>query len=270
MRTLVLGIVNVTPDSFSDGGRWDTREAAVAHALQLVADGADIVDVGGESTRPGTERVDAATELARVLPVVEDLVQLGVRVSVDTMRAAVAEPVVRAGAAWVNDVSGGLADPDMLGVVAASGAGYIAMHWRGHSATMADLATYDDVVVEVVGELRQARDAALAAGIDPGRLVLDPGIGFSKEGDHNWELLRHWDAFEALGPPRLRGVRRKGYLGSLRAPADGPRPPQGRDAATAAVTALFASRGVWGVRVHDVRSSVDAVRVAARLRGEGY
>ena len=270
MRTLVLGIVNVTPDSFSDGGRWDTREAAVAHALQLVADGADIVDVGGESTRPGTERVDAATELARVLPVVEDLVQLGVRVSVDTMRAAVAEPVVRAGAAWVNDVSGGLADPDMLGVVAASGAGYIAMHWRGHSATMADLATYDDVVVEVVGELRQARDAALAAGIDPGRLVLDPGIGFSKEGDHNWELLRHWDAFEALGHPLLLGVSRKRFLGSLLADADGPRPPQGRDAATAAVTALFASRGVWGVRVHDVRSSVDAVRVAARLRGEGY
>lgn len=261
-----MGILNVTPDSFSDGGNWDTTDAAIAHGLRLVAAGADIVDVGGESTRPGVERVDAETELARVLPVVRALVDRGVEVSVDTMRAGVADAVTRAGAAWVNDVSGGLADPDMLGVVAASGAGFVAMHWRGHSATMTQLATYDDVVAEVAGELAARRDAALAAGIAPQRLVLDPGIGFSKEGDQNWALLRGWEAFEALGFPILLGVSRKRFLGALLADDAGAREPAGRDAATAAITALFAARGVWGVRVHEVRSSADAVAVVEALR----
>ena len=265
MRTLVLGIVNVTPDSFSDGGRWDTREAAVAHALQLVADGADIVDVGGESTRPGTERVDAATELARVLPVVEDLVQLGVRVSVDTMRAAVAEPVVRAGAAWVNDVSGGLADPDMLGVVAASGAGYIAMHWRGHSATMADLATYDDVVAEVTEELADRLWAAVTAGVKPSRVILDPGLGFAKTAEHNWTLLRGLDHLAGLGRPLLVGASRKRFLGGLLAGPAGPRPVRERDDAGTAITALLAASGIWGVRTHTVRAHLDAIAVAARM-----
>lgn len=269
MRTLVMGIVNVTPDSFSDGGRWPTPDAAVAHALRLVADGADIVDVGGESTRPGSDRVDAATELARVLPVVEQLVARGVVVSVDTTRASVADATVRAGATWVNDVSGGLADPDMLPAVAASGAGYVAMHWRGHSAGMNALASYRDVVAEVAAELAGRRAAALAAGVAPDRLVLDPGIGFSKDADHNWQLLRHWEAFEALGHPVLLGVSRKRFLGALLADAAGPREPAGRDAATAAITALFAARGVWGVRVHDVRSSADAVRVVERLSASG-
>lgn len=269
VRTLVMGIVNVTPDSFSDGGNWATTDAAVGHALALVADGADIIDVGGESTRPGSARVDAATELARVVPVVEALADRGVQVSVDTMRAEVADAVVRVGATWVNDVSGGLADPDMLATVAASGAGYIAMHWRGHSATMMQLATYDDLVADVTRELAARRDAALAAGIAPDRLVLDPGLGFSKEGDQNWELLRHVDAFEALGHPVLWGASRKRFLGPLLAGATGPREAVGRDAATAAITTLLAARGVWAVRVHDVRSSADAVRVVEAMRGPG-
>lgn len=264
-RTLVMGIVNVTPDSFSDGGRWPTPDAALAHALRLVEDGADLIDVGGESTRPGSDRVDAGTELGRVLPVVEGLAARGVEVSVDTTRAEVADAGVRAGARWVNDVSGGLADPEMLAAVAASGAGYISMHWRGHSATMQQLAAYDDVVAQVAGELAGRRDAALAAGIAADRLVLDPGIGFSKEGVHNWDILRHWGAFEALGFPLLLAVSRKRFLGTLLGSADAPRPPGERDAASAALTALFAARGVWAVRVHDVRSSADAVRVAEAM-----
>lgn len=264
-RTVVMGVVNVTPDSFSDGGEWVTPDAAVAHGVRLVAEGAGIVDVGGESTRPGVGRVSARTELSRVLPVVEGLVAAGVTVSVDTMRAEVADASVRAGATWINDVSGGLADPDMLAVVAASGAGYIAMHWRGHSADMQSRATYTDVVTEVASELAERRDAALAAGIAPDRLVLDPGIGFAKTGEHNWEVLRHWHAFEALDQPLLLAVSRKRFLGALLATGDELREPKGRDAATAALTAIFAARGVWGVRVHDVRSSVDAVLAAERM-----
>lgn len=266
MRTLVMGILNVTPDSFSDGGAWATPDAALAHGLELAASGADLVDVGGESTRPGADRVPEAVELARVLPVVAGLADAGIVVSVDTTRAGVADACVRAGATWVNDVSGGLADPEMLGVVAASEAGYVAMHWRGHSARMQQLAHYGDVAAEVADELAERRDAALAAGIAPDRLVLDPGIGFSKEPAQNWELLRGFAALEALGCPILLGVSRKRFLGELLADAAGPRPPLGRDAATAALTTLFAARGVWGVRVHDVRASADAVRVVAAMR----
>lgn len=266
-RTLVMGILNVTADSFSDGGLWLDPDAAVAHGLDLVAQGADLLDVGGESTRPGSDRVSAAAELARVLPVVEALADAGVVVSVDTTRAAVAEAALRAGAAWVNDVSGGLADPAMLSTVAAAGAGYVSMHWRGHSRDMQQRADYRDVVADVVAELAERRDEALAAGVAPDRLVLDPGLGFAKTGEHNWDILRRWDAFEALGQPLLLAASRKAFLGALLAEGGVPRPPVGRDDATAALTALFAGRA-WAVRTHAVRKHSDAIRVAQRLSGQ--
>lgn len=264
-RTLVMGIVNCTPDSFSDGGLWFGHDAAVGRARQLIADGADLIDVGGESTRPGSDRVSLDDELARVVPVVKTLAAEGIVVSVDTTRAEVAQASIDAGADWINDVSGGLADPAMLGVVAASGRGYISMHWRAHSAHMQALATYDDVVTEVASELKGRRDAALAAGIDPGRLVLDPGLGFSKDADHNWQILQHWDAFEALGFPLLLAASRKRFLGELLASGGQPRPPRERDAATAALTTMFAQRGTWGVRTHAVRAHRDAIAVVERM-----
>ncbi len=259
--TRVMGVLNVTSDSFSDGGRFLPVDAAVAHGLRLHREGADLVDVGGESTRPGATRVPADVELARVVPVVERLAAAGVAVSVDTMRADVARAAVAAGAVLVNDVSGGLADPAMLPTVAGLGCGYVAMHWRGHARHMAAAAVYQDVVAEVCGELAARRDAALAAGIAPPRLVLDPGIGFAKTAEHNWTLLQHWDVLERLGCPLLLAVSRKRFLGALL----DDRPPIERDAATAYLSGHFAARGVWGVRVHDVRSSVDAVRAAERL-----
>lgn len=260
-----MGILNVTPDSFSDGGRWPTAEAAIAHGLELVAQGADLVDVGGESTRPGSDRVGPEAERARVVPVVEALAARGVRVSVDTTRAAVAAESLRAGAGWVNDVSGGLADPAMLDTVAALGGGFIAMHWRGHATEMADRAVYADVVAEVCAELAGRRDAALAAGIPPHRLVLDPGIGFAKTAEHNWELLRRLDALEALGHPVLLGVSRKRFLGALVAGLP-ERPPADRDVATAALTVIAAQRRLWGVRTHEVRGQRDAIAVVERVR----
>lgn len=264
-RPLVMGVLNVTPDSFSDGGLWAATDAAVAHGLDLVAQGADVVDVGGESTRPGAARVDVDVELARVLPVVAALADAGVRVSVDTTRAAVAAEAVAAGATIINDVSGGLADAGMLAEVAAAGVTYVAMHWRGHSRTMQDRARYDDPVAETAAELAARRDAALAAGIAADDLILDPGIGFAKDADHNWAVLTGWEAFEALGHPLLLAVSRKRFLGQLLANAE-PRPPADRDVATAAMSALFAGR-VWGVRVHNVRATADALAVAAALRG---
>lgn len=260
-----MGILNVTADSFSDGGEFLAAQDAIAHGLRLAADGADIVDVGGESTRPGAERVSEAVELERVLPVVTALSAAGVLVSVDTMRASVAQASVAAGARWINDVSGGLADPDMLCTVAGLGVGYIAMHWRGHSADMQTRAVYADVVAQVCGELADRRDAALAAGIAPGRLVLDPGIGFAKTAEHNWELLRHLDAIAALGQPVLLGASRKRFLGELLGDASGPRPPEGRDAATTALTAWAAQQGIWGVRTHDVRGQRDAIAVVSTI-----
>ena len=209
--------------------------------------------------------MDAATELRRVLPVVEALTARGATVSIDTMRARVAEAAVDAGATWVNDVSGGLADPAMLGTVAERGASYIAMHWRGHSRAMAERAVYDDVVAQVRDELGRRRDAALEAGIAPGRLVLDPGIGFAKNADHNWAILRHWNALEELGFPLLLAVSRKRFLGALPASGGPHRPPRERDAATAYLSGHFSARGVWGVRVHDVRASADAIAVADLL-----
>jgi dihydropteroate synthase len=266
-RCLVMGVVNVTPDSFSDGGAFLDPGAAISHGMALVGDGADIVDVGGESTRPGAHRVSAAEESRRVLPVVRDLAAAGAVVSIDTMRAEVASAALAAGAAMVNDVSGGRADPAMAAVVRDAGIPFVAMHWRGHSDHMQDLAVYGDVVADVVAELRDGLGRLVDAGVDVEQVVLDPGLGFAKTGAHNWVLLAHLDALRSLGRPLLVGASRKGFLGTLLAGADGePRPMAERDAATAAVSALAAWSGAWGVRVHEVRASVDAVRVVAAVQ----
>lgn len=265
--TVVMGVLNVTPDSFSDGGRFGDVDAAIAHGLALHERGADLIDVGGESTRPGAQRVSADEEAARVLPVVGALTAAGVLVSIDTMRASTAVAAVAAGACVVNDVSGGLADPQMHSAVADLGVPYIAMHWRGHSERMDELAVYGDVVTDVIRELRARADAAMAAGIDQRRIILDPGLGFAKEADHNWALLKGLPNLAAQGFPLLIGASRKRFLGSLLAGADGePRPVEERDDATDAVTAVAAAMGVWGVRVHDVAGSADAVRVAEAWR----
>jgi dihydropteroate synthase len=263
-RCLVMGVVNVTPDSFSDGGRWFDRSAAVRRGLDLLADGADLVDVGGESTRPGASRVPVDEELRRVVPVVRDLSAAGAVVSVDTTRARVAEQAIAAGALLVNDVSGGRADPQMLSVVAATPVPYVLMHWRGHSSSMQEAATYGDVVADVVAELEPQIARALAAGIDSQRLALDPGLGFAKNAEHNWQLLHRLDELLALGRPVLVGASRKRFLGELLADAGEPRPAKDRDAATTAVTALAAAAGAWCVRVHEVAGSADAVRVQER------
>ncbi|HXT45590.1 MAG TPA: dihydropteroate synthase [Pseudonocardiaceae bacterium] len=266
-RCVVIGIINVTPDSFSDGGRYLDRDDAVAHGLALRAQGADLIDVGGESTRPGARRVDAPTEIARVVPVIRELAASGLLCSVDTTRAAVAEAALEAGAIIVNDVSGGLADPAMASTMARCRVPWILMHWRGHSATMDHLAHYADVVTEVRAELVAQVDAAVLAGVDPGALVLDPGLGFAKKAAHNWALLGHLDVLTELGFPILVGASRKRFLGTLLAGDDGQaRPCDGRDTATAAVSALAAAAGAWGVRVHDVAASRDAIAVAAAWR----
>jgi dihydropteroate synthase len=269
-RALVMGVVNVTPDSFSDGGQWFEPRAAVDHGLRLLEQGADVLDVGGESTRPGAVRVPVEEERRRVLPVVTELVRAGAVVSVDTTRAEVAAAAVDAGALVVNDVSGGLADPAMARVVAATGVVYVAMHWRGHADVMDALATYDDVVVEVRDELARRLEELGAAGVRPEQVVLDPGLGFAKPGSDNWPLLAHLDVLLALGRPVLVGASRKRFLGHLLAgPDDVPVPPEERDAATAAVSALAAAAGAWCVRVHDVPATVDAVRVAAAWTAAG-
>jgi dihydropteroate synthase len=258
----VMGVLNVTPDSFSDGGRYQDLDAAVRHGLSIRSEGADLVDVGGESTRPGADRVDAETETRRVVPVIRELAALGVPMSIDTTRASVAAAALDAGAVAVNDVSGGLADPDMAKVVVDAGCPWVLMHWRGHSRDMYQLAAYRDVVAEVRAELAQRVDEALAAGVDPGNLILDPGIGFAKTAAHNWLLSAHLDQIISLGYPVLFGASRKSYLGKLLAAPDGtPRHVDEREAATVATTVLAAEAGVWGVRVHEVRSTVDALKV---------
>ena len=261
-RTLVMGVVNVTPDSFSDGGEWFEPEAAIAHGLEVLAAGADIVDVGGESTRPGADRPSVAEELRRVVPVIEALSGRGAVVSVDTMRAEVAAAAVEAGAAIVNDVSGGLADPEMVPLVAGSGWPYIAMHWRGHSTQMQSRAVYGNVVGEVLDELSGRRDALLEAGIGADRLVLDPGLGFAKNADHNWALMAALPVLHGLGHPILLGASRKTFLGRLgRDEGAAPRPPAERDAETTATSVMAAMAGLWCVRVHDVASTVRALSV---------
>jgi dihydropteroate synthase len=269
-RTVVMGVLNVTPDSFSDGGRYLAEDAAIAHGLALHAAGADIVDVGGESTRPGAERITPDEERGRVLPVVTALSQSGVPVSIDTMRASVAVAALERGAVLVNDVSGGQSDPAMLGLVAERRCPYVVMHWRGPSTVMEQLTQYDDVVRDVRSELAERLQAAVAAGVDPAFVVLDPGLGFAKEAHHNWRLLNQLDVLQGLGRPLLVGASRKRFLGTLLAAPDGTAPPTAdRDGATAAVSALAAAAGVWCVRVHEPAGSLDAVRVGAAWHGGG-
>jgi dihydropteroate synthase len=271
-----MGVVNVTPDSFSDGGQWFGATAAIEHGLELIAQGADVVDVGGESTRPGAQRIPADEELRRVRPVITELVKAGAVVSVDTMRAQVAEWALGAGVSLVNDVSGGLADPYMSRLVAKAGIPYVVVHWRGHSHDMHSRAIYADVVREVHDELAQRIDAVTAEGVDPSMIVLDPGLGFSKNPAargpeaHNWQLLAGLSELGAIGGrdfPVLIGASRKRHLSRL---FDGegaePRSFLENDAATAAITALAAAAGAWCVRVHQVPANADAVRVAAAYR----
>ena len=265
-RTLVMGILNVTPDSFSDGGLHFATEAAIAHGLAMHALGADLVDVGGESTRPGAERITADEEIARVIPVVRALVGAGVAVSIDTMRASTAESAVQAGACIVNDVSGGLADDAMYQTVAGLDVPYVVMHWRGPSASMNERAAYGDVVTDVVNELQARVADAIGAGVAPGSIIVDPGLGFAKDANHNWALLHRLGDLQAMGYPVLVGASRKRFLGSLLAEPSGvnagePRSASGRDAATDAVSVLSAAAGAWGIRVHDVANSRDAVTV---------
>ncbi|QSR29463.1 dihydropteroate synthase [Nocardioides sp. S5] len=262
-----MGIVNVTPDSFSDGGRHDTTERAVAHGRALLVEGADLLDIGGESTRPGATRPLVAEELDRVVPVIRELAAGGAVVSVDTMRAEVAEAALGAGAAIVNDVSGGLADPRILDVVAASPATYVAMHWRAHADRMRDFTDYspDGVVCTVRRELAERLAAAEAAGIPRERIVLDPGLGFAKQPHHNWELLRNLDVLADLGCPLLVGASRKSFLGTLLAAAGVARPVDDREHAHAALVAVLAGRSVDVLRVHDVRATRDALAVAAAM-----
>ncbi|MFG2714978.1 dihydropteroate synthase [Streptomyces goshikiensis] len=268
-RCGVMGVVNVTPDSFSDGGRWFDTTAAVKRGLDLVAEGADLIDVGGESTRPGAPRVDEEEELRRVVPVVRGLASEGVVVSVDTMRASVAAQAVAAGAALVNDVSGGLADPGMIPAVAAAEVPFVVMHWRGFSDNMNSLAVYDDVLAEVTAELRARVDAVVSGGIAPERLLVDPGLGFAKNAEHDLALVAHLAELRALGFPLLVAASRKRFLGRVLAGAADAAPPPARerDAATAAVSALAAYQGAWAVRVHEVRATADAVRVARAVEG---
>ncbi|NLU67940.1 dihydropteroate synthase [Streptomyces sp. HNM0574] len=271
-RCAVMGVVNVTPDSFSDGGQWFDPESAIKHGLDLVAQGADLVDVGGESTRPGAPRVSEAEELRRVLPVVRGLAAEGVVVSVDTMRAGVAERALAQGAVLVNDVSGGLADPAMVPAVAAAGSPFVVMHWRGQSIDMNNRAVYSDVTGEVVAELRESFERAVAGGVDPERIVIDPGLGFAKQAEHDLALMADLGRLRTeLGRPLLVAASRKRFLGRVLAERpDAPVPPaRERDAATAAITALSAREGAWAVRVHEVRASADAVRVAHAVERAG-
>lgn len=263
-----MGVINVTPDSFSDGGEFADVDRAVEHGLALLREGADLLDVGGESTRPGAARVDPAEERRRVEPVIAQLAAAGAVVSIDTMRASTAEAALAAGASVVNDVSGGQSDPALPRLVASAGVPYVVMHWRGHSDRMQEKADYDDVVREVRDELARRLDDVVALGVDAEQTILDPGLGFAKNATHNWSLLAHLESLMTLGRPLLVGASRKSFLGTLLAET-APRPVDDRDDATAALTVVAAMAGAWGVRVHSVRPSADAVRVVARLGTAG-
>lgn len=262
MTTLVMAIVNATPDSFSDGGRYLATDAAVAHGRALIAAGADILDIGGESTRPGSQRVTAQVEQDRVLPVIAALAAEGAMISVDTLNASTAAAAIAAGALIVNDVSGGLADPEMLDVVADTEAHLALGHWRGPSHDMYARAQYADVVDEVIVELGERHHEALAAGIPPDRLIVDPGLGFGKQGDQNWEVLRGLERIVAMGPRVLVGSSRKGFLAQALTELGGEAAEQRRDLATAVTSVRAAAAGAWAVRVHDVTTTRDALRIA--------
>ena len=268
-RTQVMGVVNVTDDSFSDGGLYLDRDRAIAHGLALAAEGASIVDVGGESTRPGATRIDPQVETSRVLPVIKELAGQGLTVSIDTMHAEVARAALENGARIVNDVSGGRADPAMAPLLADAKVPWVLMHWRSvGSSRPHDAPAYRDVVAEVRDELMAGVDAAVAAGVDPANVIIDPGLGFAKTAEHNWALLRALPEFVGTGVPVLVGASRKRFLGTLLAGSDGePRPPDGRETATAVISALAGLHGAWGVRVHDVRASVDALKVLEAWSG---
>lgn len=265
-RTLVMGILNVTPDSFSDGGKHATADSAIAAGLRMFYAGADIIDVGGESTRPGADAVTPEEEQRRILPVIETLVKAGALVSVDTTHVSTAEAAIQAGAAIINDVSGLTIEPGMPELVARSKVPYILTHRRGDAKTMDSLSDYDDVAAEVIAELKGIRDKLYAAGVSAEQIIVDPGLGFSKKEDQNWELLRNIDKFEALGHKVIVAASRKRFIGSLLTVAGKAAAPEERDHATAAITAICAAQGVWAVRVHDVGPSLDAVKVAARVR----
>ena len=242
---LIMGILNVTPDSFADGGRHNEFDAAVARGLEMIAEGVDIIDIGGESTRPGAERVSEAEEITRTIPVITELAKHDVKISIDTMRASTAEAAIKAGASIINDVSGGLADPLMLQTAARLGVPYIAMHWRGQSKDMNSKAIYNDVVIDVISELQERITAALDAGIEVSNLIIDPGLGFAKDAEHNWEIIDSVDSFVDLGYPVLIGASRKRFLGG--------ESPDEREQATIDLTKRLATTGVWAVRVHSVK-----------------
>ena len=248
---LVMGILNLTPDSFADGGRHNSFDAGVARGLEMIAEGVDIIDIGGESTRPGADRVSAEEEQARVLPVIAELAKHGVKISIDTMRADTAEKAVQAGAAIINDVSGGLSDSAMFATVAKLGVPYILMHWRGESKDMNSRAIYTDVVTDVISELNSQIDAALDAGINKSQIIIDPGLGFAKDAEHNWEILRNLKRFTSMGFPVLIGASRKRFLGGDN--------PDEREAATIELTKKLVPQGIWGVRVHSVKPHVDVI-----------
>ncbi|CAB4589294.1 unannotated protein [freshwater metagenome] len=249
---LVMGILNVTPDSFADGGKHFTFEHAVSRGLEMIEEGVDIIDIGGESTRPGAERVSESDEQARILPVIAELSNRGVDISVDTMRASTAKLAVTAGASIVNDVSGGAADPDMFSTVAALGCKYTLMHWRGHSKDMNSLAHYEDVMKEVIEEITISLDKALAAGIKRENIVLDPGLGFAKDSEHNWEILNRIDEFIALGYPVLIGHSRKRFIGGTT--------PDERESGTLEISKSLVGKGIWAVRVHSVAPHVEVIK----------
>ena len=242
---LIMGILNVTPDSFADGGRHNDFDAAVTRGLEMIAEGVDIIDIGGESTRPGADRVSEDEEIARTIPVITELAKHGTRISIDTMRATTAEAAINAGALIINDVSGGLADPHMLQTAARLKVPYIAMHWRGASKDMNSKAIYDDVVTDVISELQERISAALDAGIQPCNLIIDPGLGFAKDADHNWKIIDAIDSFVELGYPVLIGASRKRFLGGDS--------PDEREQATIDLTKRLATTGIWAVRVHSVK-----------------
>ena len=262
MSTLVMGILNVTPDSFADGGRHFTIADALKRAEEMISEGVDIIDVGGESTKPGAERVTEAEELERVIPVITELAKKDVAISIDTTRASVAKEAIKLGAHYVNDVSGGLADPKMYSVIAEHPqVQYIIMHWRAHSKNMQELAQYKDVVKEVKEELEARIDSAIEAGVNPEQIIIDPGLGFSKMPGHNWELLKNLDRIALLGYPILIGASRKRFLGEL----TGATNPDDREAASIAVTAMVAKLNVWGVRTHSVKPHRDAIATVERF-----
>ncbi len=249
---LVMGILNITPDSFADGGRYNSFDSAVKHAREMIAEEVDIIDIGGESTRPGADRVSEVEEISRVIPVITELAKDGVRMSIDTMRARTARAAIQAGAQIINDVSGGLADPEMLTTAAQLKVPFIAMHWRGQSKDMNSMANYDDVVKDVISELQERISAALDAGITKDNLIIDPGIGFAKTTHHNWEIINHIHEFVALGYPVLIGASRKRFLGALT--------PDERESASVALTSRLSTSGIWAVRVHSVKPHKDVLR----------